>query len=110
MLKVNEWLPFSGFLQHFDHAHGRYDTPDIPIHAIRDVLLLCSDSHSKNKVDWMGSFSLPPTDIHLPLTHWATPFTFLEVGVFCRETIKNDRTYQLIYKSLRNTDGPCNQI
>ena len=33
-------------------------------------------------------FWLPPTDIHLPLTHWATPFTFLEVGVFCRETIK----------------------
>jgi hypothetical protein len=29
-----------------------------------------------------------PTDIHLPLAHWAMPFTFLEVGVFCREKIK----------------------
>jgi hypothetical protein len=28
------------------------------------------------------------TDIHLPLTHWALPFPFLEVGVFCREMIK----------------------
>ncbi|MGG3803307.1 hypothetical protein [Metabacillus fastidiosus] len=31
---------------------------------------------------------LPPTDIHLPLTHWAMSFPFLEAGVFCRKTIK----------------------
>ncbi|KEK19795.1 hypothetical protein BAMA_21380 [Bacillus manliponensis] len=29
-----------------------------------------------------------PKPIHLPPTHWATPFTFLEKGVFLAEMIK----------------------
>src|SRR3954469_3627264 len=32
---------------------------------------------------------LPPTEIHLPPTYWASPYTFVEVGVFFREVIKH---------------------
>ncbi|WP_419158841.1 hypothetical protein [Rossellomorea sp. BNER] len=33
------------------------------------------------------------TNRHLPLTHRATPFSFLEVGVFCWEMIKYKVTF-----------------
>ncbi|MFY0127440.1 hypothetical protein P3K83_17525, partial [Bacillus cytotoxicus] len=41
-----------------------------------------------------------PKAIHLPPTHWATPFTFLEVGVFSPIVDKLDRKEKWLFIAL----------
>ncbi|WP_281254113.1 DUF3237 family protein [Oceanobacillus rekensis] len=39
-------------------------------------------------------FLLSQTEIHLPPTHWAIAFTFLEEGDFFRSTVKTTPTFE----------------
>jgi hypothetical protein len=51
-------------------------------------MLSSLDIHFRTKI--IIPLALCLTDIHLPPTHWATPFTFLEMGVLCEKMIKAD--------------------
>ncbi len=60
----------------------------------RDLILKLAKEHGIQNVRILGSVAISfPKAIHLPPTHWAPPFSFLEVGVF---SPKNDKFVNLL--------------